>query len=96
MYFSGTVFGDTFPSNVLAVAVWWYNPVTNQRLESDVIFNTAYSWNSYRGPLSGVIDIKLVALHEFGHVLGLHHPDQSGQSVTAIMNSVVGNPSATS
>jgi hypothetical protein len=32
-----------------------------------------------------------VALHEFGHVVGLSHPDQNGQSVTAIMNSRISN-----
>jgi hypothetical protein len=32
-----------------------------------------------------------VALHEFGHVLGLDHPDEFGQSVDAIMNSTVGD-----
>jgi hypothetical protein len=28
-------------------------------------------------------------MHEFGHVLGLGHPDQAGQNVTAIMNSTI-------
>jgi hypothetical protein len=30
-------------------------------------------------------------LHELGHVLGLAHPDEAGQDVTAIMNSRVSN-----
>jgi hypothetical protein len=62
-------------------------------IEADVIFNSAWPWDSYRGsggPDAG-IDFRRVALHEFGHVVGLDHPDESGQHVTAIMNSVVGS-----
>ena len=33
------------------------------------------------------MDFHRVALHEFGHVVGLDHPDQHGQNVAAIMNS---------
>ena len=46
----------------------------------------------YRGPLRpNFYDFHRVALHEFGHVLGLDHPDQAGQSKVAIMNSVISN-----
>ena len=29
-----------------------------------------------------------MAIHEFGHAIGLGHPDENGQSVAAIMNSL--------
>src|SRR5207247_1871393 len=32
-----------------------------------------------------------VALHEFGHILGLDHPAESRQTVSAIMNSHISN-----
>jgi|GEM_PF-1346741 len=64
-------------------------------VERDVLFNTAHTWNSYRGELQVVRqDIRRVAIHEFGHVLGLDHPDQNGQSVSALMNSIVSNVDA--
>jgi hypothetical protein len=34
-----------------------------------------------------VYDFHRIAIHEFGHTLGLNHPDEFGQSVVAIMNS---------
>ena len=91
-FFSSTVYGQTFGSGVLAVTTGWHMGAT--RVEADVTFNTAISWDSYRGPLrwSGgqlLCDLRRVALHEFGHVLGLAHPDQAGQTVSAIMNSII-------
>ena len=58
----------------------------------DVLFNTAHQWDVYAGALrfSGgapVFDLRRVAIHEFGHVLGLSHPDDHGQQVRALMNS---------
>ena len=57
-------------------------------LECDVIFNTRYHYDSYRGYLSSdLFDLHRIAIHEFGHVLGLDHPDDAHQHVDAIMNS---------
>ena len=88
--FADDVFGEPFGSGVLAVTQTFYSPRTNTITEADVVFNRARTWNSYRGSLrSGSIDFRRVALHEFGHVIGLDHPDDHNQSVVAVMNSRV-------
>lgn len=90
--FADDVFGEPFGSGVLAVTQTFYSPRTNTITEADVVFNRARTWNSYRGNLrSGTIDFRRVALHEFGHVIGLDHPDDHSQSVVAVMNSHVSN-----
>ena len=84
--FSDTIFGDTFGSSTLAVTT--ISSRNNVTEETDTLFNTAFTWDSYRGALRGnAEDFRRVAIHEFGHTLGLDHPDQNGQTVTAIMNS---------
>jgi hypothetical protein len=83
------VYGTAFPgSTTLAITTTWY--AGNQRVEADIVFNTKYNWDSYRGTYkSDPIDIQRVAIHEMGHVLGLDHPDEVNPTnpVTAIMNS---------
>jgi len=100
VFFSSTVYGSTFDRFTLAVTLLSTsstNGVSNGFTEADVLFNTAFSWNSYRGNLrnasgGGTLqDFRRVAIHEFGHALGLNHPDDIGQSVSAIMNSVTSN-----
>jgi hypothetical protein len=88
VFWSSSIFGSPFGGSTLAVTTQWI--VGGSRAEADVIFNTAFPWNSYRGPLDPVVeDFHRVATHEFGHALGLGHPDDEGQIVSAIMNAVV-------
>ncbi len=86
--FASTAFGTAFDANILAVTTTWFDKRSNRRTEGDTIFNTKWTWDSYRGATrSGVVDIRRVAIHELGHTLGLDHPDENGQTVAAIMNS---------
>ncbi|HWA26466.1 MAG TPA: matrixin family metalloprotease [Lacunisphaera sp.] len=91
--FSSTVFGRPFDSGVLAVTTGF--SAGNERTEADILFNSAVTWNSYRGPTQSQlgVDLQRVAIHELGHLLGLNHPDQANppQFVTAIMRSTVGS-----
>ena len=90
---SDTFYGQTFGRNVLAVTL--VTPRDGRMIEADVVFNNATEWDSYRGPgvFNGPFDFRRVALHEFGHVVGLDHPDQASprQTVAAIMNSIISN-----
>lgn len=89
--FDSSIYGMAFDQNILAITEYYYQG--EGLTDTDIIFNTAYGWDSYRGNLkgNGVYDVQRVALHELGHVLGLAHPDQYGQTVVAVMNSIISN-----
>ena len=92
-FFASSLAGSSLDIDTLGLTVYTYNPTTNAMIEADTAFNQNVLWNSYRGPLltNGVIDFRRVAIHELGHIIGLNHPDQAGQNVQAIMNSVISN-----
>ncbi len=97
VFFARDIYGLAFDARTLAVT----SPTELQSAvtEADVIVNENLIWDSYRGPLqrnasgSNILDLRRVLLHEFGHVLGLDHPDQArpAQTVSAVMNSNISN-----
>jgi hypothetical protein len=103
VFWSSTAYGKDFDdyasgtqkNGVAALTLTW--TVGGNISEADVIFRNTLVWNSYRGPVrrtssgAALLDFRRFAMHEFGHVLGLLHPNDHGQSLTAIMNSVLGD-----
>jgi cyclophilin family peptidyl-prolyl cis-trans isomerase len=76
--------------SALAVTREW--SVNGKRVEEDMLFDSSRAWAVYSGALqSGKVDFYRVALHEFGHVVGLDHPDVWGQTRSSLMNSIISN-----
>lgn len=90
--FCGASFGGA-----VAVTAYYINSATGELVEADTLFDANRLWTTYPGPLradgngTSVYDFHRVAIHELGHILGLDHPDDAGQSVQAIMNRHVSN-----
>lgn len=69
-------------------------------VQADILLNPQMCWSVYRGSLrivqcgrsiSYLLDVERVVLHELGHLLGLEHPDEGNQDVSAIMNGTISN-----
>jgi uncharacterized protein DUF5648/matrixin len=76
----GVAWGDVLGVTLSAI-------INGRTTEVSVLFNRLVTYDAYPGPLRRPPDFYRLVLHEFGHVLGLDHPDQAGQVVTALMNS---------
>lgn len=64
-------FGPYDDPNVIAVTYVWYNIFTKTLYQTDMRFNTAYSWGDATVN-SGVMDPQNIGTHEFGHVGGMN------------------------
>lgn len=84
--FSSGAYNYNFDSDTLAVTLLKYSGGVMH--EADVLFNNGINWTSSGTVVPGR-DFHRVALHEFGHVIGLDHPDQNHQNVSSIMNANV-------
>ncbi len=62
-------FGSITDAGVLAQNVLWYESSSGKILDSDIQFNTNFSWNTDGS--STDYDIQNVGTHEFGHSVGL-------------------------
>jgi hypothetical protein len=86
VFFDASVCGMGFGDIVAQANICWDQ--SNNIVNGPVFVNSTVSWSVYGGPFTPPInDLHRVLLHEFGHVLGLDHPDGLGQTVAAIMNS---------
>ncbi len=76
---SNTVGWGTQSGSVLAVTCSWYQTQGNPRpaVEFDMEFDPDWNWST-GSPIQ--VDLQSVALHEFGHALGLNHSG-SGSAV---------------
>ncbi len=87
--FETKIYNDDLGSRTLAITQ--VRASGGRIIETDIAFNSRLQWDSYFGTLDGQLneEIHRVALHELGHALGLDHPDQARQIVSAVMNSHV-------
>jgi hypothetical protein len=58
---------------VLAATNFLFDTTTGELLESDIFFNTAFSWSVAQSGEAGRYDLESIALHEEGHFSGLGH-----------------------
>jgi Matrixin/Dockerin type I domain/CARDB len=81
-----TTCGGVFGPGQAAVTIKTDNPITGNVNNADVLFNRSFLWTTADPGFttSGPINFNYVAMHEFGHVLGLGHEDRT----LAVMNSI--------
>ena len=59
--------------HVLAATTFLIDGTTGEILESDIFFNSVFSWSVAEAGEAGRYDVQSIALHEGGHLSGLGH-----------------------
>jgi len=70
-YINSVSFGNYPTKGVIAVTTTWYNRITKNAVESDILFDTDFTWGDAISD-SSVMDLQNIATHEIGHTLGLN------------------------
>jgi hypothetical protein len=68
-YKNSVSYGDYATDGVIAVTMTWYSRVTRTAVESDILFDTDFTWST--SVPTNVMDVQNIATHEIGHTLGL-------------------------
>jgi hypothetical protein len=58
---------------VLGATNFIIDTTTGEILESDIFFNSSFSWSTEAAGVTGRHDVQSIAVHEIGHLLGLGH-----------------------
>src|SRR5687768_10254512 len=58
---------------VLGATNFIIDTTTGEILESDIFFNSSFSWSTDAAGVTGRHDVQSIAVHEIGHLLGLGH-----------------------
>ncbi len=85
------VCGDPFGTDVIAVTL--SQSFGSRYTESDIVFNIGESWRVYDGTPISSLDFRRVAVHEFGHLIGLDH-EESNSAIMAPFIGGIFNPTA--
>jgi hypothetical protein len=57
----------------LAATNFFVDTTTGEIVESDIFFNSTFTWSTADAGISGRFDVGSIAQHEIGHLLGLSH-----------------------